>query len=281
MGIYLMSNTLISAQEKQAGKIVSNYFAWIDAGNLEAVGGLLTQDFQAVAPFAPVPLDKMAWKGVGQNFNTAFSGMKHEILEWFADDNKVAVKGMFYGNNTGPNMGMPPTGNKVMLAFNTIFELDGMGLIRKLNTQFDMKSFEAQLMAGINPGAKAEEQIKAFLMAADEGDVEKLLSYLSSDSKHYFAGVANTNEELKKRVMGFKTGFPDVKRELTVISNANGTICLKGWLTGTHTGTFMGKAPTNKKIRVSAIGVYKLNAEGKITEAWVEMDSASLMAQLQ
>lgn len=275
------STLVTNAQEKSAGKIVTDYFTNLDAGNLELVGALLTEDFQAIAPFAPIPFDKMMWRGVGQNFNTAFSGMKHEVLDWFADGNKVAVKGMFQGKNTGPNMGMPPTGNSVKVAFNTIFELDGKGKIRKLNSQFDIKSFEAQLMAGINPGASLEEASLAFFAAADAGNVDKMLSYLAPDAKHYFAGVINTNDELKKRVMGFKAGFPDIKRELKVISNSNGTVVLKGWLIGTNNGTFMGKPATGKKINVSAIGVYKFNAEGKITEAWVELDSAALMAQLQ
>ncbi len=272
---------VMNAQEKIAAKIVTDYFAKVDAGDIEGIGTLLTEDFQAIAPFSPVPFDKMAWRGVGQNFKTAFTGMKHEILDCFADDNKVAVKGMFYGKNTGVNMGMSPTGNSVKVAFNSIFELDGKGKIRKLNTQFDLKSFEAQLMVGINLGASLEEASLAFFAAADEGNVDKMLSYLAPDAKHYFAGVSNTNEELKKRVLGFKAGFPDIKRELKVISNSNGTVVLKGWLVGTNTAPFMGKPATGKKINVSAMGVYKFNAEGKITEAWVEMDSATLMAQLQ
>lgn len=269
------------AQEKSAGKIVKDYFAWIDSGNLDGVGSLLTEDFQAIASFSPVPFDKKAWRGVGQNFNTAFSGMKHEIVDWFADGNKVAVKGMFSGKNTGPNMGMPPTGNAVKVAFNTILELDGKGNIRRLNTQFDLKSFESQLMMGINPMASAEQTALNLLAAADEGNVEKMLTYLSSDSKHYFGGVSTSNEELGKRVLGFKSAFPDIKRELTVVSSCNGTVVLKGWLVGTNTGSFMGRPATGKKIKVSALGVYKFNAEGKITEGWVEMDTAGFMAQLQ
>lgn len=415
----LMSTSLFS-QEKNAGQIVTNYFSWIDAGNLDAVGTLLTEDFKAMASFAPVAFDKNGWRGVGQNFNTAFPDMKHEIVDWFANDNHVAVRGIFKGTNNGPNMGNPPTGNRVETPFTTVFQLDGKGKIKMLDTKFDMKTFEGQLMAGINLHAMAEANIhkaytslekrdfdafasvctedfaelgfspepikgvrnaieayKPFLnafpdmkfditsivpagnntyfltinlsgtntgsfmgvpptgkhamakdidivvlndkglcishksvypnglldaigitpmldprkaaaeaavmgvmAAADAGNVDKLISYFAPDAKHYFGGTSNTNEELKKRVAGFKTGFPDIKRSLRVVASSNSSVTVQGWLTGTNTGMFMGNKATGNKIKVSVLGVYTFNEQGKITEAWVELDSAALLSQL-
>lgn len=419
--VSLIASAFVLGQEKKAGQIVTHYFNWIDAGNLDATGSLLTEDFKATASFAPVTFDKKGWRAVGENFNTAFPGMKHEILDWFADGNKVVASGIFKATNTGPNMGNPATGNKVSLPFTTLFHLDGKGKIKMLDTKFDMKSFEGQLMAGINPHAHQEANIrkayaslekrdyksfasvcdkdfielglspepikgvwnaveayKAFLnafpdirfdikeivpagrnkyylhiilsgtntgsfmgipptgkkamvedmdivelndqglcishksvnpngilyavgimdkldpksaaaeaavlgimAAADAGDTEKLVSYFSTDAKHYFNGVANTNEELKKRVSGFKTGFPDVKRSLTVVASGNGTVSVQGWLTGTNTGMFMGNPASGNKIKVSALGVYKFNEMGKVTEAWVELDQAAMLQQLK
>ena len=68
---------------------------------------------------------------------------------------------------------------------------------------------------------------------------------------------------------------------MTVVASSNNSVTIKGWLTGTNTGTFMGKPATNNKIKVSVLGVYNFNEEGKVTEAWVEMDSATLMGQLK
>jgi|GEM_PF-1055279 len=277
----LLQTTAFS-QSQNAGKIVTDYFAWVDAGNLDAVGTLLADDFSATAPFSPVPFNKMAWRGVGQGFNAAFPDMKHDIVDWFANGNKVAVKGVFRGTNTGPNMGNPATGNKVNCAFNTILDLDGMGKIKSINIQFDMKAFEAQLMAGLpDPGASAEATVRGVLLAADAGDVEKMVSYFTPDCTHYFSGQAANIEELKKRVMGFKMGFPDVKRDLEVVYANAGLIVLKGWLTGTNTGSFMGKPATGNKVRASVLGFYKLNPDGKVTEACVEMDFATLLNQLK
>ncbi|HMQ62327.1 MAG TPA: ester cyclase [Flavilitoribacter sp.] len=146
------SFSTLRAQEQDAGKIVTNYFAWIDAGKIDAVGDLLTDDFTVSAPFSPVPIDKMGWKGVGEGFKSGFSDMHHKIVDWFAAGNKVAVRGVFTGTNIGSMMGNPATNNKAEVPLTAIFELDGKGKIRSLDLKFDMKSFEAQLMAASGAG---------------------------------------------------------------------------------------------------------------------------------
>lgn len=266
---------------KTGEKIVIDYFSKVDAGEIEAVGKLLSEGFVAVAPFSPVPFDKQGWKGVGYGFKTAFPDMQHQLLNYFEKDGKVAVQGLFKGTNTGPNMGNPATGNAVELPYISIFEFDDEEKITSLNIMFDQKSFEAQLMAGINPNAAAEALVNGIMRAADAGNGDAVMSYFTPDAKHYFGGVANSNEELKMRVAGFKAAFPDIHRTLEVLSFSNNIICCKGYFIGTNTGMFMGKPATGNKINVSVLGVYKINNEGKVTEAWVEMDTAALMSQLK
>ncbi|MEQ1743907.1 MAG: ester cyclase, partial [Saprospiraceae bacterium] len=278
--LFSLLQTATFAQSQNASKVVTDYFAWIDAGNIEAVGSLLTDDFVATAPFAPVPFDKMAWRGVGQGFKTAFSGMQHEITDWVASGNKVAVKGMFRGTNTGPNMGNPPTGNKVSLPFNTFFEFDGMGKIKSLVTQFDMKSFEAQLMAGRDPNAAAEAAIRAMLAAADAGDGDKFMSYWAADGVNYFAGKQTSGDDMTKRIMAFSMGFPDIKRHLDEVVVSGNNVTVRGWVTGTNTSQFRGQAPTGNSIKVPWLGFYKLDNAGKVQSGWVEFDTQILESQL-
>jgi len=276
----LLQTTAFS-QSQNAGKTVTDYFAWVDAGNLDAVGALLTDDFNATAPFAPAPFSKMTWREVGQGFKTAFPDMKHEVVDWFASGNKVAVKGNFRGTNTGPNMGNPATGNKVDCAFNALFELDGKGRIKSLNTQFDMKSFEMQLMAGLpDPKQQAEADVRAMLAAADAGDVEKFMGYWAADGVNYFAGKQTSGEDMKKRIAAFKTAFPDIQRTLDDVIVAGNTVTVRGWVTGTNRGVFQGKAPSGNSVKIAWLGLYKLNAAGKIESGWVEFDSKTLDAQV-
>lgn len=264
------------------GDIVKQYFTAMDGGNTAEMGKLLSEDFQGNAPFAPQALPKQAWLGAGKDLKAGFPDMKHEVLSCLESGFNVTVRGVFSGKNDGPMMGNPASGNYVKVPFNTIFELDRTWKIKAIYVQFDQKTLESQLLAGLpNAAAAAEATVRGIMAAADAGDTEKLLSYFSPEAVHYFSGTANSDEELKKRVAGLKAGFPDIKRNLNLISNANGTIAVQGWLEGTNTGAFMGQAPTGKKIRVSALGVYRVNALGKVVEAWIELDTASLLSQLK
>ncbi len=262
--------------------IVKQYFAGVDAGRFTEVEKLLSDDFTANAPFSPQALPKQAWIGVGQGFKAAFPDMKHEVLNYIESGNTVVVRGIFRGKNDGPMMGNPATGNYVTLPFTTIFELDKSWKIKLLDIQYDQKTMEAQLTAGLtNPVAAAEATVRGIMAAADAGDGEQVISFFAPDAKHYFGGQLNTNDQFKMRVAGFKAGFPDIKRTAEEIFVSGNVITVRGLLTGTNAGAFMGAPATNNPIKVSVLGVYKLNSAGKVTEAWVELDGAAVQKQLK
>ena len=48
---------------------------------------------------------------------------------------------------------------------------------------------------------------------------------------------------------------------------------------GTHTGEFMGIAPTGKRISVTWIAIYRV-ADGKLAEHWQNIDDLGLLKQL-
>lgn len=207
--------------------------------------------------------------------------MKHEVVEIISDDKTVTTRGIFRGTNTGSMMGNPPTGNTVNLPFLVLDELDGAGKIRNRYVQFDSKAFEAQLMAGLPaPGARAEADIRAMLAAADAGDVEKFMGYWAADGANYFAGKQTSGEDMKKRIAAFKAAFPDIKRTLDEVIVSGKTVTVRGWVTGTNLGTFQGKAPTGNMVKIAWLGLYKLNAAGKIESGWVEFDTKTLDAQV-
>lgn len=262
--------------------IVKAYFAAIDNGNTAELEKLLADELQANAPFAPQTLPKQAWLGVGQGFKSAFPDMQHEILDYVETGLRVAVRGVFKGKNDGPMMGNPATGNRVAVPFNTMLELNAAWKIKAVYVQFDQKLFEAQLMAGMpNPAAKAELDVRAFLNAADRGEADKALSYCAANSVHYFGGERIAGEDLKKRMLAFKAGFPDIKRSIDEITVNGHIVTIRGWVTGTNTGAFMGAPATGNKVKVSMLAVYKLDTAGKIAEAWIEFDRATIEKQLK
>jgi len=280
---FSLLQTIANAQNQNAGKVVTDYYAWVDAGNLDAVGTLLTEDFTASAAFAPAPFDKMGWRGVGQGFKTAFPDMKHEIVDWFANGNKVAVQGIFRGTNTGPNMGNPATGNKVNCPFNALFELDGKGRIKSLNTQFDLKSFEMQLMAGVpDPKKQAESRIRELFAAMDAGQVEKFGQYCAPDFRitNPFLSEPSPIGAFQGILQAQKGGFPDMKHEVVEIIAGGKSVTTRGIFRGTNTGSLMGNPPTGNTVGLPFLVLDELDDMGRIKNRFVQFDSKAFEAQL-
>lgn len=241
---------VLNAQEDKAGKIVTDYYAWVDAGNFDAIGGLLTDDFSSVAPFSPMPFDKKSWRSVGEGFKAAFPDMKHEITNWFAKGNSVAVQAVFKGENTGPMMGNPPTGNSANLSFTAIFTLDGKGKIKSLDTRFDQKDFEAQLMAGLPPMNKATPVVNQIYAAFGKGDLQGILAVCADNVQWVDAGAAVGNLYKGKRMgkQGVTEFFTDLNNALTItqfeprefLPSGGNKMTVKGFVAGTAKNT--GKA---------------------------------------
>jgi predicted ester cyclase len=259
---------------------VKDLFHLMDAGQAEKFTDYCSADFMISNPFLPAPAPLPAFQGILKAQKTAFPDLKHEVVEMCSDGKYVFSYGMFTGTNTGSMMGNPPTGNKVKLPFIVMDEINDQGKISRRNVQFDLKSFESQLMSNNNVNNKMETSLREMFQASDEGDINKFLSYYSKDVHAYFIGHQNNTEEMAARVRDFKTAFPDIKRnveELVVNGNA---ITVRGTLTGTNKGKYMGKAATNNPVKVSWLGLYHFGSDGKIESGWVEFDSAALAAQL-
>jgi predicted ester cyclase len=78
---------------------------------------------------------------------------------------------------------------------------------------------------------------------------------------------------------GFLSAFPDIK--ITIhqqFSKGDKVFTYAEW-TGTHKGTFQGIAPTNKKVKVEFMDIWREEG-GKTRENWVVMDIMGLMMQL-
>ena len=78
---------------------------------------------------------------------------------------------------------------------------------------------------------------------------------------------------------GLLSAFPDIK--ITVhqqYAKGDKVFTYAEW-TATHTGTFQGVAPTNKKVKVEFMDIWREEG-GKLRENWVVMDIMGLMIQL-
>lgn len=150
MAVSLAASVHGNAQTGKVGSIITSFYTAVDGGDLQTIDNLSTPDFLANVPGVPQPMELAVWKQFLTGFKTGFPDMHHEIIDWFSDGKKVAVRGVFTGTNTGASQGNPATGNKVALPFNTIFELNSDLKIKALYVQFDQLAIQQQLMAGMS-----------------------------------------------------------------------------------------------------------------------------------
>jgi predicted ester cyclase len=74
-------------------------------------------------------------------------------------------------------------------------------------------------------------------------------------------------------------GFPDLKHNIIEQVAARDKVVSRWVATGTHTGHFMGVAPTGKKVEYSGINVYTID-NGKFALSNVNWDLLSLFHQI-
>lgn len=89
------------------------------------------------------------------------------------------------------------------------------------------------------------------------------------------AGVAGAKEE----VGAYITAFPDMRVTIQDLVAEADRVVMRGVLTGTHQGPMMGIPPTSKPVEVGALQIYRI-ADGKIAEAWLQIDRLGMLQQL-
>jgi predicted ester cyclase len=74
-------------------------------------------------------------------------------------------------------------------------------------------------------------------------------------------------------------GFPDLRHEVELVAADGDRVAVRFRLHGTHTGGFLGIAPTGRMVAVAATAIMRI-VHGQVAELWAEFDRLGLLAQL-
>ena len=77
----------------------------------------------------------------------------------------------------------------------------------------------------------------------------------------------------------FYAGFPDLRHEVELVAAEGDRAAVRFQLYGTHTGKFLGIAPTGRSIAISATAIMRL-VDRQVAELWGEFDRLGLLGQL-
>ena len=95
----------------------------------------------------------------------------------------------------------------------------------------------------------------------------------------YALGTIRGKQDYEQLVRMFEGAFPDVKITPEAIFSEGDLVTTRYTWTGTHTGEFLGIAPTGRRVTVSGISIYRV-ANGKIVEEWFQQDYLGVLQQL-
>ncbi len=92
-------------------------------------------------------------------------------------------------------------------------------------------------------------------------------------------GMPTDREGGKMFLGGFLNAFPDSHVAIDDMIAEGDRVATKKTFTGTHTGEFMGIAPTGNHVTLQYVDILRLR-DGRIIEHWLSMDQLSFMQQL-
>ncbi len=126
------------------------------------------------------------------------------------------------------------------------------------------------------------EENKAIIRRWFEAENKKDLSQIEDivapdffDHTHQLKGV----EEYKQRFNMFIKAFPDFHETIEDIIAEGDRVWVHFKFSGTHTGEYLGLAPTGKKIAVEVVDIFRM-VDGKVVEEWEIADALDLLKQL-
>ena len=105
---------------------------------------------------------------------------------------------------------------------------------------------------------------------------------LLADSFINHTAPANTSKDASVMIQfitGFHKGFSDISVQINEVLAEGDKVSLRKTITATHTGDFMGKKASGKKLELNVIEIDVLK-DGKITDHWRKNDFAQILQGL-
>jgi predicted ester cyclase len=130
--------------------------------------------------------------------------------------------------------------------------------------------------------APAQTVALKFYEALGAKDPTKFKDVLSDNWKVYGTSPSlptlNFDDYLKS-LGPFLVGIQNTNYKVESIHVAGDIVTVRGTITGTHVGPFLGLAPTGKKVEFGAIDIHRVSA-GRIVESWHIEDLAVMLHQV-
>ncbi len=125
-----------------------------------------------------------------------------------------------------------------------------------------------------------EAVVRQVLALIDERNLDEAFELYALDYiYHGPAGELRGRDGIRGLWEVFLTGFPDLHSTIEDMVSEGDKVVLRWRIEGTHTGEFMGVAPSNVEITIGITEIFRV-ANGQLVEAWDQYDGLGLMQQI-
>jgi len=114
------------------------------------------------------------------------------------------------------------------------------------------------------PGGQAHVMQRWFTegWAGDEALADRFFTDRFSNNG-VVVGPAGPKRNVRNRLIG----FPDLRSVVEQLVTVDDKVVLRLWWTGTHTGSYLGVAPTNRRVEVRGMTIWRFE-DDKPVEDW-------------
>jgi steroid delta-isomerase-like uncharacterized protein len=116
----------------------------------------------------------------------------------------------------------------------------------------------------------------------NRGDFARLDTIVAKNCRVHdpvFPNLTSGLDNLRDHMSGCRSGFPDLRFTIDDMIAERNEVVIHWTGRGTHKGSFLGMAPTNRSATVSGTDIYKIEG-GKIVELWSDWNLLTLLEQL-
>jgi steroid delta-isomerase-like uncharacterized protein len=128
----------------------------------------------------------------------------------------------------------------------------------------------------------AHALVRRYLAAWTSGDLEAFDELIADDYVNHSPALPDPvpgPAGLRPIVAAMRAGVPDLTYDLLHVVHGGDHVAVHTMVSGTHTGTLFGLAPTGRSFRVRQMQIERVR-DGRIAEHWRVTDEAALARQL-
>jgi steroid delta-isomerase-like uncharacterized protein len=124
--------------------------------------------------------------------------------------------------------------------------------------------------------------IRRALSAFNAADLDRCVTLMTEDFAINLAGMPfqmRGREAWKSNAEVMQIAFPDIQAQIDDIFAAEDRVAVRLTFRGSHSGEFLGIAPTGRDVVFTSLEIYRV-VDGQLAEEWISSDLTTLMRQL-